>query len=195
MVLKYKGFTKGVRMIYYITGGARSGKSTFAEKIAQKFENVGYIATGLAIDEEMTQRIEIHKSSRPAHWKTFEQYSDIDSIIRNNDCDVYLLDCLTIMTTNIMMEKTVDGEALSFEVEKEIETKLTREIMNMVVAAKEEKKTLIVVSNEVGMGIVPEHRLARSFRDIAGRANQLMASLCDNAYLLVSSIPLKIKGK
>ncbi len=182
-------------MIYYVTGGARSGKSTFAEKIAQNYHNVGYIATGVAIDDEMEQRIDNHKSSRPSHWKTFECYKNIDDIIRQNDCEAFLLDCLTIMTTNFIMEDSIDGQDLDMNMEKEIENKLTREIMNMVVAAKEEKKTLIVVSNEVGMGIVPQNKLSRYFRDVAGRANQLIASLSDNAYLLVSSIPLRIKGE
>jgi adenosylcobinamide kinase / adenosylcobinamide-phosphate guanylyltransferase len=180
--------------IYYVTGGARSGKSAFAEKIASQYKTVGYIATGVAIDDEMKKRIDIHKQDRPQEWTTFECYNNIDDIIKNNDCEAFLLDCLTIMTTNKMMEKTIDGEKLDFDMEKEIENNVTREIMNMVVAAKEQNKTLIVVSNEVGMGIVPDSRLSRSFRDIAGRANQLMASLSDRAYLLVSSIPLKIKG-
>jgi len=105
-----------------------------------------------------------------------------------------LLDCLTILTTNILMEYSLDGEGINPEKEKQITDVVMREIMNFVVAAKEGDKTLIVVSNEVGMGIVPEGKLSRFFRDLAGRANQLMSSLSDEAYLMVSGIPIRIKG-
>jgi len=180
--------------IYYVTGGARSGKSGFAEKIAENHGDVVYIATAVATDEEMENRIDIHKNSRPKEWETFEQYRDIDRILRSSDKKSFLLDCLTILTTNILMEYSLDGEGINPEKEKQITDVVMREIMNFVVAAKEGDKTLIVVSNEVGMGIVPEGKLSRFFRDLAGRANQLMSSLSDEAYLMVSGIPIRIKG-
>ena len=180
--------------IYYVTGGARSGKSSFAEKIAENYSDVGYIATAIVTDEEMEERINNHKSTRPKDWETYETYKDIDVVLKTSPCKTFLLDCLTIMTTNILMEFSLDGQGLDIKSEKVISDKVLREIMNLVVAAKELDKTLIVVSNEVGMGIVPEGRLSRLFRDVSGRANQLMASLCDEAYLLVSGIPIKIKG-
>jgi len=180
--------------VVYITGGARSGKSSFAESYAANADTVTYIATGIATDDEMAARIEKHKQSRPSEWQTVESYRNIDATIKAGDTAMYLLDCLTVMITNIVMEVSTDGEDLTDEDMRKLEEQVTREVMNMVVAAKEGTSDLIVVSNEVGMGIVPEYKLARFFRDAAGRANQLMASLADEAYLLVSGIPLKIKG-
>jgi len=182
--------------IVFITGGARSGKSDFAERIAQqKGEKVVYIATSIPCDDEMKQRITKHRARRPQHWKTFEAFKDIDEIIQQvgSDVDVILLDCVTVMVTNLLLQTGIDFEKCSLEMIDEIESEIKGEIGKILKAAEKVNAYTIIVSNEVGMGIVPEYRLSRIFRDIAGRINQMIARKADDVYLVVSGIPMRLK--
>lgn len=189
-----------------VTGGARSGKSTFAEGLCSRLfkKNIVYIATAIAFDDEMTERIKKHRQQRPSRWHTLEAYTELAS--RLNDLvegtgqsgkiifDCVLLDCLTIMVNNFMMDTVDDWDNIADDQALAIETKIKSEIKALFNFCKQHDLHLVVVTNEVGMGIVPEYRSARYYRDIAGRLNQYAALLADEVYLCVSGIPLKIKS-
>lgn len=183
--------------IILITGGARSGKSSFAEKlIADLSEKIAYIATAVPFDEGMKDRIKKHRESRPNYWTTYEIYKDvykyIDDISEKHDA--VLLDCVTILVTNLMFENhDIDWDKVGWEKIDEIERKIKEQIELLIKALRDAKMTCVIVTNELGMGIVPENRLSRIFRDIAGRINQYVASKSDEVYLAVSGIPVKIK--
>lgn len=180
--------------IIFITGGARSGKSTFAEKLARQYgDDVAYIATSIATDTEMEERIRLHRMRRPPAWITYESYKDIGEIINGIDRGAVLLDCITIMITNLMLERYIDWDHCTIEQADAVENDVKREIEAMLAAAKNGRTNLIAVSNEVGMGLVPEYPLGRVFRDIAGRMNQLIAEHADEVYFIVSGVPLKLK--
>lgn len=180
-----------------ITGGARSGKSTLAEKLAKELgEIVVYIATAIPFDEGMIDRIEKHKNSRPKEWITIEKYRDFHELIYNKDfikADTILLDCITLMVSNLLLESGLDFDSCSMSDVEKVEKNITDEIEKLLVTVEKSSKRLIVVTNEVGMGVVPTFRLGNIFRDIAGRVNQYLARQAQDVYLTVSGIPIKIK--
>jgi adenosylcobinamide kinase/adenosylcobinamide-phosphate guanylyltransferase len=183
-----------------VTGGARSGKSTFAEATASKYgENVLYVATSIPFDDEMKERVKRHREQRPSGWDTVEAYRDLDVAIGSNleGKNAILLDCITIMVSNIMFEKgnelAVDWNNLKQDAIQEIENNVKIEIEKYLSIAKKADIPFIAVTNEVGMGIVPENALARAFRDIAGRINQMIARVADEVYFCISGIPVRIK--
>ena len=168
----------------FITGGARSGKSRLAEELAQAYgAPLGYVATGMAGDAEMAERIDRHRARRGPAWRTIEEPLDLAGAVRENQgsCSVLLVDCVTLWLTNLLL-KFGDGAPVLREVER-----LTQMLPGL-------EKPLILVSNEVGMGIVPENGLARTFRDLAGEANELLARAADEVYVTFSGLPLKLKG-
>ena len=168
-----------MKKIIFITGGARSGKSQYAVKIAKETgEEVTFVATCIPADNEMRQRIEEHKKARPSGWHTVEEGLNLPEAIAKIATPVIILDCLTLWVSNLMGAKRDVEEA-------------SKELFD---ALKKVKGTAIIVSNEVGDGIVPNNRLARKFRDIAGVVNQWMAQVADEVYLMVVGIPVKIKG-
>jgi len=175
--------------IILVTGGARSGKSEFAENYAKSFgEKVLYIATSIPFDDEMKDRVEKHKKRRPASWKTLEQYKSFTPI--STYYDSVLLDCATIMSTNIMFEFKQDWEdSLQKDID-EIEEIIINEFENLLNSFE----NIIIVTNEVGFGIVPDNKTSRIFRDIAGNVNKYIASVSDEVYLTVCGIATKIKG-
>lgn len=182
-----------------VTGGARSGKSSFAEKMCFDCgEKVGYIATAAALDEGMVDRIKKHQLRRPDAWTTFEKQDHIDEIFAKGSSqafDVFLLDCLTVLVTNIMLsDSSIDWDQVSRDRIDDIEDDILNQVNKLVDIVLEKGHDLIVVTNEVGLGIVPENRLARVFRDIAGKANELVASRAQEVFFVVSGIPMKIKG-
>lgn len=181
-----------------VTGGARSGKSTFAEDMAKKYgEKILYVATSKAIDDEMKERIEKHRAQRPAHWQTLEAYKDLDreltDVVRGKDA--VLLDCITIMVTNLMLEQSSDWEGLTRERVQRVESEVKTQIETLIKAAGASGIPFILVTNEVGMGVVPPSAIGRDFRDIAGRMNQILARAADEVYFCVSGIPMKVKGE
>lgn len=185
-----------MRRLVVVTGGARSGKSTFAEKIAKDCNSdVVYIATSIPFDDEMKARIKKHIEQRPDTWKTIEAYKDLDKHLAKEEKGqvVYLLDCITIMVTNILLEASIDWDKASNNEIDCIEAQIKLEIEKLLKVVNEKDTTFILVTNEVGMGIVPENKLSRIFRDIAGRINQILAQAADEVYLCVSGIPVKIK--
>ena len=181
------------------TGGARSGKSTFAEKyLEERFQAVSYIATAIAFDDEMKDRISKHQAQRPDHWKTFEAYKDLNQLMSQvaDHSKACLLDCLTIMVTNRMMDAypEIDWDHPKPEAVNRLQSEILNDVSLFLDAAREADLTLVMVTNELGMGVVPEYPMARAFRDIAGRVNQLVASKADEVYLLVCGLPMVLKG-
>ena len=171
------------KKISFITGGARSGKSAFAEKIAAgRAGKRAYLATAQALDAEMVARIEHHRQRRGSSWDTFEEPLAVAELLAklSGRYEVVLLDCLTLWLSNVMAHS--DGDDAVY-----------RQSDLLVDAIKNSASTCIVVSNEVGLGIVPDNALARRFRDLAGFVNQRVAQAADEAYLLTSGIPLKIR--
>ena len=183
--------------ITLVTGGARSGKSAYAENLAKQSSGaVAYLATAIAFDEGMKDRIKKHRESRPQEWTTYEAYKDLSNLVPKIALahDTVLLDCVTVMTTNLMFEyENLDWEIVQHEEIDKIEDGIKQQFVEVLNACREYGLWLILVTNEVGMGIVPENRLSRIFRDVAGRINQLIAREADDVYFTVSGIPMKIK--
>lgn len=180
-----------------VTGGARSGKSTFAEETASGFgPDVLYVATSIPFDEEMKLRIQKHREQRPPNWETLEIYKDMDCGIGGavDGKSAVLLDCITIMITNIMFECDTDWGNLDAERMLSLEAGVRKEIEKLIGIAKVSNIPFVIVTNEIGMGVVPDNALTRLFRDIAGRMNQILAREADEVYLCVSGIPVRIKG-
>jgi adenosylcobinamide kinase/adenosylcobinamide-phosphate guanylyltransferase len=183
--------------IILVTGGARSGKSSYAEQLAANTgADIAYIATARAFDLEMEDRIAKHRQQRPAVWQTFETPTSPSAIItdQGNHYAGILLDCLTVMTTNIILTHAVDWDNPAVAQLHAIEADVMAEIEAIVTAAGEVQAEVIAVTNEVGFGIVPLSPLARFFRDCAGRVNQRMAAAAAEVFLVVSGIPMQIKG-
>ena len=173
-----------------ITGGARSGKSSHALRLAEETgKSVTFLATAQALDEEMSTRIQKHRSERPAHWKTLEIPFDIASCVRQIQSDVVILDCITLLITNLMMqyvkEDLVEEKPFMVAVQKEV-NKLTG-------ALREQKRDWFIVSNEVGLGLVPPYQMGRVYRDALGSANQQLARMADRVIFMVSGIPMIVK--
>lgn len=172
-----------------ITGGARSGKSRFAERLAAHAKRpVTYIATAQIRDEEMALRVKKHQQQRPSTWRLIEEPRNIlDTLIQLKDEDgVILLDCVTLWLTNLLL---ADGDLFS----NELEPQILAMVKGVAQLAREIKPHVIFVSNEVGQGIVPENPLARAYRDLAGRSNQILAHSAEQVYMVVAGFPLEIK--
>ena len=178
--------------IVLITGGVRSGKSFFAEKLAGNIgRKVTFIATAQALDEEMTDRIAKHQSNRPKHWETHEEPYQVVQVIQKvgEKTEVVLIDCLTLLVSNLMQDYRED------ESNNHLAKKIIKQIKEMVRESLQCSATNIIVSNEVGLGLVPANPMGRFFRDILGQANQIIGADADHVYFMVSGIPLLIKGE
>ena len=172
----------------FITGGARSGKSKFAEQMAATYgASLCYLATAQSLDDEMGMRISKHQQRRGAAWRTVEEPLQLAQALAANDgvSNVILVDCLTLWLSNLLL--------LNEELCEEAEKRVMDEVQRLATTLRGMTTPVIIVSNEVGMGIVPDNKLARIFRDIAGQANQLIAAAADEAWLVVSGIPLRLK--
>jgi adenosylcobinamide kinase/adenosylcobinamide-phosphate guanylyltransferase len=179
-----------------VTGGARSGKSSFAEEKARYFgQRILYIATAVAMDEEMKERIRRHRLQRPSEWETLEAFRDFDVSLPEllKDRDAVLLDCITVMVSNIMLQKAMDWEDLSVDDINEVEKEVMLQVELLLSIIQTTENPFILVTNELGMGVVPPYALGRAVRDIAGRVNQVLARSADEVYLCVSGIPVRIK--
>lgn len=169
--------------ITFVIGGARSGKSSYAAQKAEKCgQNIAYIATCSYFDEEMQVRIAKHQQDRPKHWHTYEEFEDLAKVLSNiqHKYDAIIIDCLTLFISGFLLNDLADIE---------IENK----IQNMLQVAKQTHTKIIIVSNEVGLGLHPDTPLGRRFRDLAGRVNQLTAHESDEVLFMVAGMPLIIK--
>lgn len=177
-----------------VTGGARSGKSRHAESLLTPYCKVRYIATSQIFDTEMAERIQHHRQSRPRHWQTEERWQQLSDIITpyNDPDEAILLECMTTLVTNILFASGGEEEMEQWDFTA-LEALVNQEIDALITACTHCPSPVVLVTNEVGMGIVPENRLARHFRDIAGRVNQKLAQAADDVWLVVSGIGVKIK--
>ncbi|MBA7534176.1 Bifunctional adenosylcobalamin biosynthesis protein CobP [subsurface metagenome] len=173
----------------FILGGARSGKSCFAQGLARKIEEerggqVVYLATGSAGDEEMRERIAKHRKSRPGNWKTVEAECEVSTAIAKEckESAVIIIDCITLLITNILLAKGEDAEEL-----------ILAEVEHIIMKARKTGADIIIVSNEVGTGIVPEYKLGRIFRDISGRIHQLLSAEADEVYFMTAGLAQRLK--
>jgi adenosylcobinamide kinase / adenosylcobinamide-phosphate guanylyltransferase len=173
-------------MLTFILGGARSGKSRFAQQLCSRQSNVTYVATALVNDDEMGARIDRHRADRPAEWQTIEEPLCLARAVEHaaSDSGFILLDCVTLWLSNFCWNHKNKAES-------EIQRLASAEIDTTLAVGQH--RNLILVSNEVGCGIVPENPVARSFRDIQGFINQRVAAAADEVFLTVAGIPLRIK--
>ncbi|TAK10899.1 MAG: bifunctional adenosylcobinamide kinase/adenosylcobinamide-phosphate guanylyltransferase [Anaerolineae bacterium] len=184
------------KLILFI-GGARSGKSTFAEALAAKLSrDVTYIATAQALDDEMADRIRVHRSARPAAWPTLEIPLNLGPTLLNQPpaSPVVLLDCITLLVSNTLLATACSSENPPQE---PILTAVQSEIRSLLEAISASAATWLLVTNEVGSGVVPAYPLGRAYRDGLGWANQRIASVADEIYYLVAgrALPLHKLGK
>jgi adenosylcobinamide kinase/adenosylcobinamide-phosphate guanylyltransferase len=196
-----------------VLGGARGGKSGFAEQLAADLAaahggRVTYLATSETNDAEMAARVAAHRAARPAAWTTVECPREVPAALRTHAAgsDVFLLDCVTFWVSNLLFaqgafggtdpgdEFNYDKSLLSTEQERAASARVSTAIDDLLSTLTATKTTLIAVSNEVGLGVVPEYPLARLYRDELGRANQRLAAAADKVYLLVAGLPLDLKA-
>ena len=180
-----------MKEIHLITGGSRSGKSAYAQMLAEALPGPrAYVATCPVIDAETAERVKRHQEARGASaWETIEEPVDLAGAIgRAAAYRVILIDCLTLWINNLMYEAEQNGRLMG---EAEI-AEASQQLLNVSLKAD---KTVVLVTNEVGSGIVPENPMARRFRDLAGRCNQVMASRADGVVLVVCGIPMWVKGR
>jgi adenosylcobinamide kinase / adenosylcobinamide-phosphate guanylyltransferase len=173
-----------------ILGGARSGKSSYAEKLAAELgQRVLYVATAEAGDEEMVRRIEAHRRSRPDSWQTLEAPVRVGAALSEyqyNNREVILLDCLTLLVSNTIL-------ALENEPPVVVEAAVRQEVEAILAAKAGLAAPVIVVSNEVGLGLVPPYPLGRIYRDLLGWANQRLAAAADRVLFMVAGLPMILK--
>lgn len=172
-----------MKKITFITGGIKSGKSNLAvEKASKENQKVAFVATATAFDDEMADRIKKHQQARPASWSLFEEPHNIDTIIEKiiNKYNIVIIDCLGIWVTNLMMSELSDIE-------------ITNKATDLIKTFAKIDYHLIIVSNETGLGLIPANKMGRRFCDLLGVINQKIAKAADEAYLMTSGIPIKLK--
>jgi adenosylcobinamide kinase / adenosylcobinamide-phosphate guanylyltransferase len=172
--------------ITLILGGARSGKSSCAQELASYNSKVLFLATAEALDDEMARRIEAHRKSRPSEWDTIEAQSNIvDAVNKIADkYDAVIIDCITILVSNHFREN------LPLNI---TECNVKKEITNLVDLLSNMQSNYIIVSNEVGCGLVPDNALSRTYRDTLGYANQQLAKCANEVYLMTAGLKIRMK--
>ncbi len=169
--------------VIMVTGGQRSGKSLFAERLALSMSSrPTYLATAQVLDEDMRQRVIIHQQRRKDFWRNIEEPFELSKIVLSEN-EVILVDCLTLWATNWFFKTNCDVQAAMTHLSKELKHLLAQTV------------TLILVTNEIGLGGVSENSLQRKFTDLQGLINQFVASVAQEVYLIISGIPIKIKPK
>jgi adenosylcobinamide kinase/adenosylcobinamide-phosphate guanylyltransferase len=175
----------GEKTITLIVGGARSGKSRLAQKLAARYPSVVFVATATPVDDEMRRKIERHKAERPPEWITVEEPISVDAVVREwaPRAGVMLVDCLTLYTANLLSMANSNAENV-----------LTR-VQSLLEALRKAETSIVLVSNDVGSGIVPAYPSGRAFRNLLGEINQEVAAIADNVAFMVAGLPLWLKGR
>jgi adenosylcobinamide kinase/adenosylcobinamide-phosphate guanylyltransferase len=177
--------------ITLLLGGARSGKSSYAQRLAEESgKSVTYLATAQALDDEMSARIEKHKADRPVNWETLEIQLDIASHIGQIKSDVVILDCMTLLANNLLMQFVHDD----FVDEKLFADAIHKEVDELFAVIHAGKPDWIIISNEIGLGLVPPYQMGRVYRDQLGWANQCLAREADKVIFMVAGIPMIVKA-
>jgi adenosylcobinamide kinase/adenosylcobinamide-phosphate guanylyltransferase len=170
------------RSVTLVLGGVRSGKSRFAQKLAEQESSVAFVATAKAVDEEMRNKILRHQQERPQHWRTVEEPLDLARVFV--ECgpqfEILLVDCLTLFVANVLGAEP---------------DRVNERIDGLVHALRNVPTSVVLVSNEVGSGVVPPYPAGRQFRDLLGEVNQKVASVADKVVLMVAGLPLAVKGQ
>jgi len=182
----------GQRLIFLL-GGARSGKSTYAENWAKDHSDndaVLFVATAQAFDDDMRDRISAHRASRPSQWQTVEAPQAIGEAItaQSGPYETVVIDCLTLLVSNILLQLPEDCT------QADADRAIRHELDALLTAYQRSQATWLIISNEVGMGVVPPYRLGRLYRDALGRANQQIARHADDVLLLVAGLPWMLKA-
>ncbi len=182
-----------MKTVTLLLGGARSGKSYYAQEAARNHDKVLFVATAEAGDEDMRRRIHKHQADRPVNWRTLEAATNIGRRIQDTISDegLVIIDCITLLVTNIICQ--LDEKDYDSCDEAALEKKVYTEIEELRQCLKQVSASFILVTNEVGSGIVPDNRISRIYRDLLGRANQMLAESADEVYLMVAGIPLRVK--
>lgn len=185
--------------VTFVIGGARSGKSTFAEQKAKEYSNkVLYLATAVVTDQAMADRVKKHKEQRPATWSTLEMYSNFKELTNHmefNECEAVIIDCITTLIGNLMFDSNLDFDTCKAEEVNALEKKITEEVLELINICNNNNKKLVIVSNETGMGVVPPYYMGNYFRDMSGRINREIASKSENMYFIFSGIPIKLVSR
>lgn len=176
--------------ITLLLGGARSGKSSYAQSLAEATgRSVTFIATAQALDEEMVARIQKHQAERPSEWQTLEIPTGLAACVGQITSAVVIVDCITLLVSNLLMpfvkDESIDEPSFTQAVQAEIE--------QLIRAIRERNQNWIIVSNEVGLGLIPSYPMGRIYRDVLGWANQRLAREADNVIFMVAGIPTTIK--
>ncbi len=174
----------GRKTVTLVLGGVRSGKSRWAQQLAAKAARVAFVATAQPLDAEMAEKIRRHREGRPRNWHTFEEPLELGRLIAEHAAafDLVLVDCLTIFTANLFGTADANPRCIA------------RRIENFLEALRTLPVSFVLVSNEVGSGVVPPYPAGRRFRDALGELNQRVAAIADNVVLLVAGLPLALKG-
>jgi adenosylcobinamide kinase/adenosylcobinamide-phosphate guanylyltransferase len=172
------------KTVTLVLGGVRSGKSRWAQEFAAKATRVAYVATAQPLDAEMVGKIRRHREERPNYWQTFEEPLQLGQVLAQHAMafDMMLVDCLTIFVANLLETTESDSDYVE------------RHIVGFLDALCASPASVVLVSNEVGSGVVPPYPAGRRFRDALGELNQRVAAIADNVVLLVAGLPLALKG-
>lgn len=190
--------------LFFLLGGVRSGKSEYSEKLVSSIsEKVAYIATSEIIDDEMKKRIEIHRKRRPKSWETYEilgedikiyKLREIFNQIISKKIDVVLIDCITNLLSRIIYKYKLDEvEVIDNKLEKTIEEEVVLFFDSFLEIIKNSNLNVVIVSNEVGLGVVPPYYLGRIFRDLMGIINKKVAGCSDEVYFFVAGLRQRLK--
>jgi adenosylcobinamide kinase/adenosylcobinamide-phosphate guanylyltransferase len=172
------------KTVTLVLGGVRSGKSRWAQELAEKAERVAYLATAQVCDAEMREKIRRHREDRPKHWQTFEEPLELARVLTDQaaEFDLLLVDCLTVFVANLIASEETDPASMEPRIE------------DFLAVLRSAPVSIVLVSNEVGSGVVPPYPLGRKYRDALGELNQRVAAIADNVVLLVAGLPLALKG-
>lgn len=174
------------RRCLLILGGARSGKSALAQELATRVSTVLFVATAEGLDDEMRDRIREHRRSRPSNWRTIEAPVRVGEAIvgEHRGEELVLIDCITLLVANLLTRNNLEAGC---------ETHIVAEVEGLITAIDKLAADFIIVSNEVGLGLVPDNPLGRTYRDVLGKVNQRLAVRADEVLFMVAGLPLKIK--
>ena len=167
-----------------VLGGVRSGKSRYAQQLAEQSRRVVFVATAKVTDDEMRAKIERHREDRPKEWLTVEEPLELPKVLGDHelDCELIVVDCLTVYAANLLEAEGEDGDAVE------------RRVQTLCDVLRQVNCRVIVVSNEVGSGVHPVSPLGRTYRDLLGEINQRVARIADDVVLMVAGLPLALKG-